>query len=121
MESFKLPFAEIKVIHHNIAEVIIDEGIEMDLSIVKQYHDFLLTHLSAPFSLLINKINAYSYTFEAQVELATLKEINAMAVVTYNNQTKAATQYLAKLPRDKPWHLEMFTDRSIALNWLTQQ
>jgi len=121
MESFKLPFAEIKIIHNNIAEVIINEGIEMDLSIVKQYHKFLLNHLTVPFSLLINKINAYSYTFEAQIELATLKEINAMAVVTYNYHTKVATQYLAELPRKRSWHIEIFNDRSIALNWLTQQ
>jgi len=53
----------------------------MTLDMVEEYHAFLLAHLVSPFSLLINKINSYSYNFDAQINLATLKEIKAMAVV----------------------------------------
>jgi len=121
MESHHLPFAEIIIIRADIAEVIINEGIELDIFMVKQYHEFLLAHLKIPFSLLINKINAYTYTFDAQLELATLTEINTMAVVTYNNSASTITQYLASLPRKVNWHMSQFTNRNEALSWLEQQ
>ena len=93
----------------------------MDIEIVQQYHDFLLSHLRSPFSLLVNKINAYTYDFEAQERLATLKEINAMAVVAYNQVTKITTETLALFPRDVQWNLEIFSNRDDALSWLISQ
>lgn len=91
----------------------------MTLAMVNQYHEFLLSHLVSPFSLLINKINAYTYDFDAQVNLATLKEINAMAVVSYTRPSKISTEYLTSLvPRKVAWKLKIFTNRDEALNWL---
>ncbi|WP_295030801.1 STAS/SEC14 domain-containing protein [Shewanella sp.] len=91
----------------------------MTLAMVNQYHEFLLSHLVSPFSLLINKVNAYTYDFDAQVNLATLKEINAMAVVSYTRSTKISTEYLTSLvPRKVVWKLKIFTNRDEALNWL---
>jgi hypothetical protein len=121
MDSYNLSFAEIAILRTDIAEVIINEGIEMNVAMVKEYHDFLLAHLNTPFALLINKINAYSYNFEAQLELATLNEINAMAVVTYNKNASATTHYLSTLPRKVKWNMSQFTNRTEALDWLEQE
>jgi len=81
MDLHVLPFAKIIILQKDIAEVMINDGVEMDTKMVDQYHDFLLSHLHPPFSLLINKVNSYTYDFQAQIHLATLKEINAMAVI----------------------------------------
>ena len=54
MNLYELPFAKIIILQKDIAEVIIDEAIVMDSDMVDDYHNFLLAHLSAPFSLLIN-------------------------------------------------------------------
>ncbi len=121
MESHKLSFAEINILRHDIAEVKIYEGIEMDLLMVEQYHDFLLKHLIAPFALLINKVNSYTYSFPAQVALADLEEINAMAVVTYSNRAEVSTKYLTTIPRQQPWNLTLFSRRDKALLWLEQE
>ena len=121
MDLYDLSFAKIIVLRDDIAEVMIDDGVEMDIGMVKQYHDFLLTHLRAPFSLLVNKVNAYTYAFEAQEKLATLKEINAMAVVAYNRVTRITTETLASFPRDVQWNLEIFSNREDALSWLLIQ
>ena len=118
MDLYELPFAEIRILRDDIAEVMINEGVEMDISMVEQYHDFLLTHLRSPFSLLINKINSYSYDFPAQEKLATLKEINAMAVVAYNLTTEVTTETLASYPRAIKWNLKIFPNREDALSWL---
>ena len=121
MDLHELPFAKIIILRDDIAEVMINDGVEMDMNMVDQYHDFLLTHLRAPFSLLINKVNAYTYDFHAQEELATLKEIKAMAVVAYNRVTRIATETLASFPRDVKWNLQIFSNRDEALAWLVSQ
>ena len=88
MDLHELPFAKIIILRDDIAEVMINDGVRMNQEMVEQYHDFLLSHLRAPFSLLVNKINSYTYDFHAQEKLATLKEINAMAVVTFRPATR---------------------------------
>jgi len=118
MDLYELHFAKIILLREDIAEVLIDAGVEMDVKMVDQYHDFLLSHLRAPFSLLINKVNPYTYDFSAQKKLATLKEINAMAVVAYNRMTEIVTESLAALPRDVDWNLKIFSNRDEALVWL---
>ena len=118
MELHELPYAKIIVLQDDIAEVIIDDGVIMDEAMVEHYHGFLLSHLKAPFSLLINKINSYTYDFNAQMKLATLVEINAMAVIAYNRITKNTTELLASYPRSKEWNLKVFSNRDEALNWL---
>ncbi len=121
MDLHELPFAKIIILRDDIAEVMINDGVRMNEEMVEQYHDFLLSHLRAPFSLLINKINSYTYDFHAQENLATLKEINAMAVVAYNRVTKITTETLASYPRDVKWNLEIFSNRDDALAWLLSE
>ena len=113
-----LSFATIIKLREDIAEVIINEGVEMDLDMVNQYHEYLLSHFDAPFSLLINKVNSYSYTFEAQMALATLKEINVMAVVVYSRAAKFSTEDLEARPRPIDWNMNIFSNRDEALTWL---
>jgi len=121
MNLYELPFAKIIILHDNIAEIMINDGVEMNAKMVQDYHDFLLSHLHSPFSLLINKINSYTYDFEAQTKLATIKEINAMAVVAYNRITKLSTEALASYPRSEKWNLKIFSNRDEALTWLLSE
>ena len=121
MDLYELPFAKIIILRDDIAEVMINEGVQMDAGMVEQYHAFLLSHLQHPFSLLINKVNAYSYDFDAQAKLATLEEIRAIAVVAYNRVSRIATETLASFPRAVKWNLKIFSNREKALNWLEAQ
>ena len=116
-----MAFAKIIILRDDIAEVIIDAGVEMDSKMVGQYHEFLLAHLKPPFSLLVNKINSYSYDFQAQKNLATIKEINAMAVITYNRVTEISTQTLASFPRDVKWNIRIFSNRDEGFSWLVSE
>ncbi len=118
MDLHELPFAKIIILRDDVAEVIINDGVEMDAAMVDEYHDFLLAHLHAPFSLLVNKVNSYTYDFQAQEKLATLKQINAMAVVAYNRAARISTEMLATFPRDVDWNLRIFSNRDEALAWL---
>lgn len=121
METHRLPFGEIRILREDLAEVIINDGIVMDLAMVEKYHDFLLEHLTAPFSLLVNTVNAYSYDFDAQKKLGTLSEINAMAVVSYRYSTEVTTRHLAAIPREVEWNLQIFDNPDSAYWWLVSQ
>jgi len=121
MDVCDLDFGRVIILRHDIAEVIINEGVEMDGAMVERYHDCLLEHLQAPFSLLINKQNAYSYDFNAQSNLATIPEINTMAVVTYNRVSASTTETLINTPRKRKWNIQMFGDRDNAFSWLKEQ
>lgn len=90
----------------------------MDLAMVDEYHDFLLSHLTAPFSLLVNKVNDYSYSSEAFGKIATLEEIKSMAVVSYKHSTTVTTEVLKDFPRDVEWNLKIFNNRDDALSWI---
>jgi hypothetical protein len=94
MNVHELSFSKIILLSESIAEVIINEGVELDEKMVEQYHEFLLSHLIAPFSLLINKVNSYSYNFGAQINLA------------------------IAVPRSVEWNLKVFSNRDKALGWL---
>jgi hypothetical protein len=120
MSIHRLSFGQIELLRSDLAEVTVDEMVEMDLAMVEEYHEFLLKKLSAPFSLLINKKNSYTYTFDAQLKLATLVEIHAMAVVTNNSFTARTTNDLIQMPRENPWTIQIFSERPSALQWLEQ-
>jgi hypothetical protein len=119
MKSFRLSFATITILDKNLAEIIIDEGVIVDEVMVDEYHDFLLTNLTAPFSIIINKKNGYSYTFEAQKVIWNLKEIHLIAAIVTTSGAVMATETLIKLNEHNNWNIEMFKNRESALEWIT--
>lgn len=118
MQEHTLDFARIIIHDDHLAEVIINEEVEMDTQMVDTYHDFLLAHLQAPFSLLINKLNVYSYTFEAQRNIATIPGIDHVAIVAYRQMTQISTETLIAIPKEKTWDSKIFALYEEALAWL---
>ena len=121
MELHELPFGKIIILKKDIAEVIMNEGVEMNAEMVDQFHDFLLDNLSRPFSVLVNKINNYAYSFEAQQILGTLEELKAIAVVTYDRMSEISTNAVANFPRDVDWNMKIFSNRDEALDWILSE
>ena len=117
MDLHQLSFGKIILLSDRLAEVIVDEDVELNSKHISEYHAFLLKHLQAPFCLLINKINHYSYDSVAQANIANLAEIDKMAVVSYNRIITTVTQYLQDVFH-QDWNLKIFSDRDTALNWL---
>jgi len=105
----------------DIAEVIVDEGVVIDSDMVREYHTWIQENLNDPCMLLINKTHPYTYTFQAQKEIATLDQIQAMAVVVYNRISEVTTRDLASFPREHQWNIQIFDSRHDALLWLESQ
>ena len=118
-DKYTLSFAQIIRLNDHIAEVVVNEGVEMDMGILEEYHHWIAQHMSAPTLLLINKINSYTYTFEAQRNLAALAQIKAIAVVAYTRSTELATSFVFDMIDNKDdWTLKSFDNRKAALGWL---
>lgn len=118
MKEYTLSFGTITVLKDDLAEVIINEGVVMNEIMVDLYHDFLLSYLKAPFSLIINKKNSYSYTFEAQKIIANLKEIYAMAVIVGTNAAVMSTKTLMQINASNNWNIKLFRTKPEALEWI---
>ena len=121
METHKLSFCKINKLNDSIAEVIVNEGVEVNSDMVEEYHGWLAANLKPPYGLLINRINQYSYDFDAQIKIGDLPEIKAITVVVYSKISEAATRVLMHLPRRNRWNIEMFHERIIALEWLADE
>ena len=118
MREYTLGFGKIIIHNDHLAEVIVDDGVEMDIDIVNTYHAFLRAHLQAPFSLLINKLNSYSYTFEAQREIMSVPEIVRVAVVAYRESTRASTESLLSISNKLSFDVKIFAEFEEALSWV---
>ncbi|KJD37133.1 hypothetical protein PW52_01365 [Tamlana sedimentorum] len=117
-KSYKLSFGTIKLLATNLAEIIVNEGIILNEIMVDECHDFLLSFLEAPFNLLINKTNSYSYTYGAQQIIADLKEINATAVIVWTSASLLATDTLLSVNNHKNLNIKVFRIRDEAISWL---
>lgn len=121
MGNYKLSFGTITILQENLAEVIVNEGVVMDETMILEYHDFLLNNLTAPFGLLINKIHAYAYTFDAQKAIAHLDQIKSMAVVANTSGAVMSTETLINVNGNIHRNIKLFQDREDALSWLILQ
>ncbi len=119
MDTHQLSFGTINILRKDLAEVIIDDGIEVCLEQVNEADEFLAHYLQAPFSLLFNKKNKYSFEFNAQLKLGTVTGLNAVAVICYNKTTNTLTKALSSgIPRSVEWNMKTFSNRIDALVWL---
>ncbi|MBN4047240.1 hypothetical protein JYU05_01705 [bacterium AH-315-P13] len=121
MITHKLSFGEITILQEDIAEVIVNHGVEINLEMVGEYHEFLLTEMRHPFSVLVNILNCYTYTFEAQQQIGTLIQFNSIAIVAYREISKNNVKNIMRVQKENTWKIKIFDDRQVALNWLKNE
>ncbi len=118
----QLSFANINILSESIAEVIVHPNIEISIEMVEEYHDFLTKQFPRNFAVLVNKINAYDYSFEAKLCLASHENLKAIAVVNYTDQSKEITQQISAMRQIDGWNLKIFSGLDLGwqqgLEWL---
>ncbi len=118
MKIYELPFGKFIELNDAFVEVIIYEGIELTVDMIDQFQYYFTRSNSDPFGVLINKINQYTYAFDAQIRLSELLNLDAIAVVTYSQRSKRITESIISLQRGAPWNIKIFDDRRTAIEWL---
>ncbi len=121
MNTIELPFAKVVKLDVSSAEIIVDEGVELNSEMVSQFHQALVDNFTPPVCILVNKINQYTYTFRAQLALGDIPEVGAIGVVVYSQMSKRTTEAFSGLPRKLPLNLMIFDNRKRAIEWLKEE
>ncbi|XPF94398.1 hypothetical protein ACM9HF_20695 [Colwellia sp. RE-S-Sl-9] len=120
-----LSFGFINILSENIAEIIINNNVVITLEMIDEYDQFLAEHFKEDFGLLINRINHYSFTFEAQLSIGSLEGLKAMAVIYYNEVSKESTSNILKAREVDNFNLKMFSGLELGwqsgLDWLNKE
>jgi len=86
--TYMFNFGYIRIISHNIVEITVNAGIEVDLEMVEECDNFLVAQFKEDFGLIINKINDYTFSYEAQLCILSVCNLKAIALVYYSEQNK---------------------------------
>jgi hypothetical protein len=119
LELHELPHA--KIIKHNdqIAEVIVNAGIDYDMEMVEIYERWIADNMDDPCYVMVNRINSYSLSFEAQQALGKIKQIKAIALVTYTRASALSSQASKRQwTQLNPLDCEIFDSPHKAMQWL---
>lgn len=119
MEVRKISFATVSILHCGLAEILVDKGADIDIDMVDEIHDCLLSLFNHSFSLLINKSNAYSTQLDALIKFGTLRAIDKIAVFAPNKLAKMSADFSATIPSSATLNIQVFTERDDALAWLS--
>ncbi|MDO6427318.1 hypothetical protein Q4489_09855 [Thalassotalea sp. 1_MG-2023] len=119
---YRLSFGYIKKLSENTAEVIVNNNVTFTLEMVEEYETFLQQHYANKLGVLVNKINRYTYTPEAQLCIGSLSNIAAFAIVHYHPFDTKQTNILAHVRSIDNLNMKTFDGyklgRECALNWL---
>ena len=122
MQKYQLSFAKVNVLSEHIVEVIVGQDVVISLEMSEEFDNFLTKIFSDNFALLINKINEYDFSFEAKLSVASHENLAAIAVVTYDNQSKASVDKIAAIRQRDGWNLKVFDGLNLGwqegLDWL---
>ena len=119
MEMYRISFAQIYLLQSDLAEIIVDDGVDINVNMVIEIHAFLLSIFDDSFSLLVNKSNAYSTQLDALIKFGALSAIDKIAIFAPNKLAKMSADFSATIPSSTALNIEVFTDRDEALDWLS--
>jgi len=117
MQNYRLKFGSF--IHHDngIFETIIDEDVELSEQMVQEFFDLILSIEPKLELCLINRKNNYSYSFKANMMLASSNIANHVAVVKYGKLPWP----ISKLLTPKFYRIGFFDDYYEAMLWLLKK
>lgn len=118
----KLSFGSFTLLTENIVEVIIDDGVELSLEMIEECDQFFKTHIFGDFGMLINRINDYSYSYEAQLSIGSYQGLKAIAFVYYTDDCKRVVEKLTVARAYDDWNSQLFSGLEVgwqqAFSWL---
>ena len=100
--TYRFNFGYIRIVSNNIAEITVNDNIEIDLEMLEEFDNFLMAQFKEDFGLVINKINNYTFSYEAQLCILSLCKLKAIALVYYcDSKKKLAPHVEARRESDK--------------------
>lgn len=122
MDNFcQLSFGRLVFHSENISEVIVNAGVELTLDEIEEFHRALIDrHKAHPFGAIINRINDYSYSFEAQLKIGDLDNLKAVAAIYYSSIGKLSSETVQDIKKSA-FNMKLFDNYEMGLDWLRTQ
>lgn len=121
----RLSFGYFTLLAENIVEVTIDEGIELSLEMIEECDVFFKAHIFGNFGMLINRINEYTYSYEAQLSIGSYNGLKAIAFVYYSDEGKLFIEEVNLSRAYDNWNSCVFSGLDLewqkAFQWLQNQ
>jgi len=121
----RLSFGYFTLIAENIVEVTIDEGIELSLEMIEECDVFFKAHIFGNFGMLINRINEYTYSYEAQLSMGSYTGLKAIAFVYYSDESRIIIEEVKLKRVYDNWNSCIFSGLDLewqkAFQWLQNQ
>jgi hypothetical protein len=121
----RLSFGYFNTLSENVVEVVADEGIEMTLEMIEECHQYINTHFVGDFGMLVNRVNNYTYSYEAKLSIASYENLKAIAFVYYSSDSKEISDNLYKLRAFDEWNCRFFSGLELgwqqAVDWLEKE
>ncbi|WP_394201426.1 hypothetical protein [Shewanella waksmanii] len=112
-------------IDQNIASVTINDGVEIDLDMITEFDACLENIFTGPYGLLIDKRYRYTYSYEAQLCMASSPNLVATAVVGHPPITAALPPAFYTVRQVDKINTRLFnahpTGNALAITWLKYQ
>tara|TARA_R110001583_G_scaffold177813_1_gene333460 strand:- start:116 stop:526 length:411 start_codon:yes stop_codon:yes gene_type:complete len=121
----RLSFGYFTLLAENIVEVTIDEGIELSLEMIEECDIFFKAHIFGDFGMLINRINEYTYSYEAQLTIGSYQGLKAIAFVYYSEKSKNIVEEVNFTRAPDNWNSCIFSGLELewqqAFQWLQHE
>ena len=118
-------FGQIEFISENIIEIIIKQNIEVTLEFMDEYEDLMSKYVKGNYAVLVNRINRYSFTFEAILCVGSAENLKAAAIISYDNKHELQTENLKTIRHMDNLNIKEFSGlelgREKAIRWLEAQ
>ncbi|MGB1261654.1 MAG: hypothetical protein ACPG52_01995 [Cognaticolwellia sp.] len=118
-------FGQINLISPNIAEIIINKDIEVTLELIDEYDALMAKHFSGNYAALVNRINSYSYSYEALLCVGSAQRLIATAIISYGVENEHQTTNLTSVRHMDNLNIKEFSGlelgRDSAIAWLNKQ
>jgi len=125
MNKYNLSFGSLTVLDKCLAELIINNEVVITLEMVEELDVMLQSIFKHNFGLLVNKLNTYSYTYEAKLVLGSIEHMKAIASVYYTTQGREVSLDIVQKRNIDGLNVRVFSGfelgRQQALDWLTYE
>lgn len=121
--EYRLQFCTVTLREDDIVIIEIDDGVNLDAEMANELVELSNKELGdRPFALLSNRINSYSFSFEALSKLANIPNLIALAIVIYSDKSQLlveAQNFFLSTIRKRP--IKIFRRKDEAMNWLGKE
>lgn len=115
----------VELLTNNIAQVTIEPGVEVTLEMLGEFDEYMSKAFNHNYALLVDKKNKYTFSFEAQLCMASHENLKATAVVFYDETDAELPQQLSQRRQIDELNVRLFSGindgNQTAINWLEEQ